>query len=425
MLIDFIRNSIFFNGFNVFVVQKSSSKQLKRIKSKRQFNILYVEGPGDVVESFKRWNNQDDVLSETSRTYSGQFFDFCKSKDLFAYVLSYHGIAKHTSTDQFWVENKAKVLQGRGARFHLSQILYGLRIVVTALRYRPNVVLITSGVTYWFILSPLKLVGIKVVAQLHNSLWPAGFQPVKFSKRLLLKLDGWFFRHIAFAALCISPEVERQINSISGHGYCSMYQFRGQFNRADFSSCLLTQEHGKLPFKVVFAGRIERNKGVFDIVEMAEQLRQEGIEFDICGSGSDLDELRNEIIRRNLGEIIHIHGQLNRPELLTIYTGGHAVIVPTRSDFCEGLPRACVESILLGRPVITSSLSNALDVLGDAIIEAKPNDINSFVRSIRMLKSDESMYQSLCLACEALREPFFDDSQGLTNALKQATSSIL
>ena len=203
-----------------------------------------------------------------------------------AYALSYHAERKQVSTDQFLIENRPKPFPGGGGiRYHLSQILYGLQIVATAIRYRPRFLNVTSGVTYWFMLAPLKLFGIKLVAHMHNCFWPIGFPPSGLVKRTLLALDAWFFRHIAFAVLCVSPEIERQIDTIAGNKHCPVYQFRGQFYRKDFENPLPPPPHAQKPFRVVFAGRIERNKGVFDILDMAEQLRQQDVVFDICGGG--------------------------------------------------------------------------------------------------------------------------------------------
>lgn len=82
----------------------------------------------------------------------------------------------------------------------------------------------------------------------------------------------------------------------------------------------------------------------------------------------------------------------------------------------------CAEAVLLGRPVITTRLSNALDVLGEAIAEAQPDDVDSFVTAIRKIKTDRAYYESLCQACEPLREPFLDGTRGLTATLEQVMS---
>jgi glycogen synthase len=93
--------------------------------------------------------------------------------------------------------------------------------------------------------------------------------------------------------------------------------------------------------------------------------------------------------------------------------------VPTRSDFCEGLPMVAIEAILLGRPVITSRLSNALDVLTDTIVEAQPDDVQSYVDAVQKLMLDNNFYTKKCQACSNYREPFLDGSQGLTKVLEQ------
>jgi glycogen synthase len=193
------------------------------------FDIMYVEGPGDVVESFRHWNKQEDVQTETSRTFSGQFFDFCKANNLKAYAISYHGEPKKEVTAQFHVVNLPKLILGSSILYHLSQILYGLRLVALAIRYRPKYFSVTTGVTYWFVLAPLKLLGIKIVPQLHNCLWPRGYRPTELTRRILLALDGWFFRRIASVSLCVSPEIQRQIEAIAGITHSPIYQFRGQF----------------------------------------------------------------------------------------------------------------------------------------------------------------------------------------------------
>lgn len=75
----------------------------------KKFDMIYVEGPGDLVESFRRWNNKEDVITETSRTFSGQLFDFCKSNKLKTYAISYCNDVKQVEVDAFRVENRPKL----------------------------------------------------------------------------------------------------------------------------------------------------------------------------------------------------------------------------------------------------------------------------------------------------------------------------
>jgi glycosyltransferase involved in cell wall biosynthesis len=419
MLYDFIRNSVFFNGFKLpFVLPGSTVQETDNESGPKHFDLMYVEGPGDIVESFRRWNKNEDVITETSRTFSSQVFEFCKSNHFNLLAISYFKEEKEIKTPQFTVKNLPKPNLGGGVLYHLSQIIYGLRLVAMAIRHRPKYLTLTSGVTYWFVLYPLKWFGIMIVPQLHNCFWPIGYRPTGLIKRLLLALDGWFFRRIANLSLCVSPEIQRQIEEISEKPCGPIFQFRAQFYRHDFNHPPPHLAHDNKPFNIVFAGRVEQNKGVFDLLDIAEQLRYDGITIEICGSGSALEKLQLDCQQRGLDNIVTIHGQLKRPQLLKAYARAHVVIVPTRSDFCEGLPQVIAEAILLGRPVITTRLSNALDVLGSAIIEAQPDNVDSYVHAIKRVASDSKYYESLINSCPSLREQFLDGKQGLTSALQ-------
>ena len=382
-------------------------------------DVMYFEGPGDVVESFQAWQKGSDVNSQTSRTFSGHFLDFCKSEGLRARVYSHYERRRTLAEEGFWVETRPSNYSGKGWRHRLDKLYRGLFILFAALRYRPDDLHVTSGVTYWVLLAPLRLFGIRIVAHMHNALWPQGFPPTQFSARLKRRLDAWFFRHVAHAALCVSPTLEQQIRQISGPGVCQLQQFRAQFNPGDFVDFAPAPAQEARPFRVLFAGRVESAKGVFDLLTIAETLRSEGVVFDICGSGASLNELRQEVANRGLDDVVLVHGRLNRPELLELYKNCHAVVVPTRSDFCEGLPLACIEAVLIGRPQITSRLSNALDVLRGAILEAEPNQPESYAAAIRRLLNEPDTYRALVEACESLAKPFLHGRLDLQRALHQ------
>ena len=376
-----------------------------------------MEGSGEVVEALTRWHKQEDVMTETSRTFSGKVFDFFKENNLKTLGISAYKEKKYVDFGEFCAYSQPKLMLNGGIGFHLSQFLYGLRILATVIRFRPKYLHITNNATHWFMLAPLKFFGVKIFPHFHNTFWAKGYPPIGRIKRTLLKLDAWFLKNIASVAICCSPEIARQIQEITNNKSCPTHVFKAQFYASSFESSV-PPPHAHKPFVVVFAGRIERNKGVFDILTMAEKLRHEHIVFHVCGGGPALDDLVSACKQQNLSDIVRIHGRLNRPDLLKIYQQGHVVIVPTRSDFCEGLPMVGIESILLGRPLITSSLSNALDVLGATIIEAEPESIESYVQAIRRLALDKSLYQQTSEACLPIRTQFLDGKQGLTNVLQ-------
>ena len=75
------------------------------------------------------------------------------------------------------------------------------------------------------------------------------------------------------------------------------------------------------------------------------------------------------------------------------------------------------EAVLAGRPVITNSVVPALEVLKPACIEARTDDVDSYVSSILRLIDDPDQYENICKACRDLQEQFYDREQGLAAVL--------
>ena len=102
-----------------------------------------------------------------------------------------------------------------------------------------------------------------------------------------------------------------------------------------------------------------------------------------------------------------------------------AVIVPTRSNFTEGMPQVCAEAVLSGIPVITSDVTNAFDVIGPAIIQAITDDATSYVEAISSLIGNRAAYDGLQSACPSLALQFIDRSQSYPAALDRLLELVI
>jgi glycosyltransferase involved in cell wall biosynthesis len=173
------------------------------------------------------------------------------------------------------------------------------------------------------------------------------------------------------------------------------------------------------PLNVLFVGRVEESKGVFDILNMAEQLPL--VQFALCGEGQALPEVIRQISVRNLSNV-KAYGKLARPRLLERYLQAHLVIVPTRSSFAEGFAMVVAEAILQLRPVITNRVVPAAEVFSDAVICVEPDRVEGYIDAIRRLTADE--YYRLVDSARALREIILDDSNSFLSALKTQFSAF-
>ncbi len=398
-----------------------------RLLTLQRYRILYAIGPGDAVQAYRDWKSGQATISETSLTYSSQLFEFCRDNQMDVWAISSHQRSELINDGQFRVENRPKKPnKACGLRYHVQQLRYALSLLRSALRYKADLVIIDSGTTHWFFLTLFKLLGIRVVAGMHNVFWPAGYPPKSWIHKLILRLDGWFISRFLDAAYGVSPECGRQVHILAGGRPVTFFQYRAQFRKHDFSGLKLP-DYELRPFRVLFASRVERNKGVFDLIDMAAELklrRPNQVMFDICGGGSILDELRSEVAMRGLDDVVKLHGFLNRPELLRVYEQSHLVIVPTRSDFCEGMPMVCAEAVLSGRPVLSSRVSNALDVLDEAIIEARTDDTEDYVAKIEQILDHRDIYDKCAGACSIASLQFIDRSRGKTAVLGKVLEAL-
>jgi glycosyltransferase involved in cell wall biosynthesis len=387
------------------------------------YRVFFAAGPGDVIQAHKHWKMNEHCPTEVTITFSSQIEDFCQEIGAEAYIVAYHSRKEILRDGPFILEHRPKPMPGAGGiRFHLATVLYGLGLWATALRFKSNVAVIDSGSTHYFLVTLFRLTGIRVIPVLYNTLWPHGFPPTRIAPRLVLWLDSLFFRWVPAATIGISPECTRQVDQLTRGRHTPLFQLRPQFPRVYFENIPPPPPHDRRPFRIMFIGRINRIKGVFDILEIARKIEARApgqVHWEICGSGPDLDELRQRHRQQAVESIVTIRGWTSLPDLIEVYARSHASIVPTRSSFTEGLAMTAVEAILAGRPVITNPVVPALEVLRPACVRAETDDVDSYVEAICELIASPNYYQSLCQACPGLAHQFYDRDQGLTAVLRQ------
>jgi len=389
--------------------------------------ILYAIGPGDVINSFNDWQNNQITKTETSITFSSQFFDFCKRNDIAFWAISSNSRKANLKIGNMHVENRPKSPNGHlsGLNYHVRQVRYALSLLKSSVKFNTDLVIIDSGTTHWFMLILFRFFGIKVINNFHTTLWPAGYPPSRFTERLISYLDGFYLRWFSNASMGVSPECQRQAVSLAGKEL-SFYQFRPMYNRGGFE-IYRTPNHADRPFRIMFAGRIEKNKGVFDILSIAREIKKRsisGIVFELCGDGSSTQELVKMINVQKLENVVSFNGMLTRSDLLAVYNRCHLIIIPTTHEFNEGFAMVAAEAIIMGRPIISSSVVPAAEVLNEATILAKTSNIDDYTDKIINIASDTVRYNELCAACENLQPIFFDRENSISSSLSKAIKSI-
>ena len=270
-------------------------------------------------------------------------------------------------------------------------------------------------------LSAFKKYQIPVILDMHNTLWPMGVEP-HFVRKLLLKTMAFNGQSGLKAVIAVSPECGRQLNRLIAKK--PIFEHIPQYPKSlqNISSNKRPVSHSK-EFRILFSGRIEKKKGIFDILEAAEILINEGypqVKWIIAGSGSDEYQLKVEIERRNLSSHFELKGQLRRSDLTEELIKATATITPTRAGFAEGLAKAPLESLIAGIPALLSSVVPAAEVVKNAAIVFEPSSPTEIASSIRQLLEAPSYYNSLCKSSKNLTHLLFNVQYSYKNAALEA-----
>lgn len=392
----------------------------------KPLRILYAIGPEDVIEAYNFWIKGEDTPSQVSMPFSSQFYEACKSLDAKGYVIAEASQPAIVRDERFIIECRPVPLKNaRGIFYHGRQLLRGLQLLQVAISFQANVIIADSGTTYWFVLSLFSWLGIKVIPSLHCTLWRK-YSGQTLGEKITLRLSRNLFKSGCHKIHVVSHDIAEQIAELTGGIHQPVYKFLPTYRRSDFASIAPPAKETS-PFRVLFAGRVEYNKGVFDLLEIAASFASSGIKdiiFDICGAGSALEALRQQAKQANLDDFFICHGYCNKPQMREMFGKSHAVIVPTRTDFIEGFNRVVSESILSGRPVITSAVCPALFYVLDAVIEVPPNDVTAYANAVLQLYNNPHIYEQKRLATLKLQDQFYNINNSWGAMLKASLLTI-
>ena len=392
--------------------------------SKKALPVVgYLSGPVDARKVYRAW--RDDSHTELFGTsYLRHWFNEVDTQGRRGVVVtSEPGEAYEETFDNFTVLNRPKPTSG-GLRYHIDMIRWTRDRLREFEEAGVQTLVMTDAPQYWFVTPPIRRRGMKFVNSFHCAIRSLGHK--KFSPHeLLIRAASRVHMANGDPSMVIVEPILEELADMPGADRRNTYLLRPDYNEglfADFAPPKIA-EGSQDVVRVMFAGRITRNKGVFDILDMAENLAaRDGMSvlFDVHGTGSHLDELRLEIARRDLADLVTVHGFTAGVELLDHYRRADIVIVPTRSDFEEGVAKSVIEGVLTLRPVVTSQACPSIRVVGEACVEAEVDNPSSYADAIWQLANDPELVREKVEAAQRLRRLFFDPPERYDRQLRKA-----
>jgi len=135
------------------------------------------------------------------------------------------------------------------------------------------------------------------------------------------------------------------------------------YNGVNFN--LFTTSAEKLPeTSIIFIGNMIKTKGVYELIEAAQNLLTEGHEFNFhfIGNGPELNNINNIIKQSGLNKQIILHGTVNHDEVVGLLQKCHALVLPS---YREGVPNVIMEAFACGVPVVATNVGGIAEVLNE------------------------------------------------------------
>ncbi|HLL89384.1 MAG TPA: glycosyltransferase family 4 protein [Tepidisphaeraceae bacterium] len=392
---------------------------------RKPLRIFYAAGPGDVIGTFGHWSAGRDDPSQVAVTYSGQFYDACRDLGAEGYVLAYNPNKRSVREGPFRIVHRPlRFMRGPGPLYHLEQIWAGARMALSAKRFGADVAIVSGG-AHWFSLGLMARLGVRVVPTLHCVLWSKHAPPERYRK-WPWRWDARFFAARPAAVMSLSDDITEQLGVMAAGRYGRpVFPFLPTYRREAFAG-MPPPPAGK-PFRVLFAGRIEPNKGVYDLLAIAKRFAAAGrtdVEFDLCGDGGHLAALRTAADAAGVSPRFRCHGHVTKPVMRQRFEQCHVLIAPTTTDFIEGFNKTVAEGVLAGRPVVTSSVCPALAYVREAVVEVPPDDVSAYGDAILRLCDDPRLYEQKRRGCGDVAELFYDPERGWAAALKRVIAHL-
>lgn len=156
-----------------------------------------------------------------------------------------------------------------------------------------------------------------------------------------------------------------------------------------------TERCGVDPGFVLYAGAIDRRKGLEVLLDAWQLLRKTGATppLVVAGgpSGGGLD-LGSEVTSRGLASTVRWVGRVSDEELVGLYSGAAAFVFPS---LYEGFGLPVLEAMACGAPVVTTTSSSLPEVAGESAILVPPESPGELANAIRRLLSEPSLGREL------------------------------
>ena len=151
---------------------------------------------------------------------------------------------------------------------------------------------------------------------------------------------------------------------------------------------------GDEPLTVLYLGWIEREKGVFELLECIRRLRQVDqvprFKVVMAGDGAATAQVRQELHAQGLAGCVELPGWIDSQEKLRRLGEAHLLVLPS---YMEGMPNSLIEAMAAGLPVAATEVGAVADVVSHGIngLVVPPRNVDRLFEALQQLLMDAEL----------------------------------
>ncbi len=152
--------------------------------------------------------------------------------------------------------------------------------------------------------------------------------------------------------------------------------------------------------RLLCVGRLAEQKGQLLLLEAAARLRDAGVSFELklAGDGPMREELEKRIAQLGLGQCVKLAGWMSGKKVREEMEESRAVVL---ASFAEGLPVVIMESLALGRPVVSTNVGGIAELVEAGVSGwvVTPGSVEALAKAMReVMEAEEQRLVRMGLA---------------------------
>jgi glycosyltransferase involved in cell wall biosynthesis len=226
----------------------------------------------------------------------------------------------------------------------------------------------------------------------------------RLGRTLIRRLSNTVLKHIvdnSALIILISQHLKNHINcEVSPRARALVIPYgidTSLFRPDNFDPEILRKYEVPLDRRIIlYAGRVIKQKGIDYLIDAAPKVlsRMKSVHFVVIGDGPDLKRIIKRAEKEGLRGHITFTGPVSNKEMPSFYNRCTLFLLPSLT---EGIPRAALEAMACGVPVITTRLpwTRGLITHKENGYLIPPKDSNAIAKSIIELLSNEMSARNL------------------------------